>query len=42
MHVEDRRTEAKHRAPSSIQEKLNEWLQSPEGLQWTKSRQELL
>ena len=39
--AEDRRTEAKSRAPSTLQERLNLWLESDEGAGWLQSRREL-
>ena len=39
--AEDRRTEAKFRAPSSLQERLNAWLKTSEGEEWLESRRQL-
>ena len=38
---EDKRTLAKFRAPSSVREKLQEWLGSQEGQAWQEDRQAL-
>ena len=41
LFVEDQRTTRKARAPSTMQEKLNQWLQSNDGEGWLQSRRDL-
>lgn len=41
LFAEDQRTTRKARAPSTMQEKLNQWLQSNDGEGWLQSRRDL-